>query len=207
MANTISKIGVFCGSHTGIRHEYMTAAINLGRLMAQSNVELVYGGSSVGLMHQLAKSVKRYGGRVTGVIPRFLAEKGLGEKCADELIIVETMHERKAKMMELSDAFIALPGGFGTLEEIFEVITASQLGLHAKPIGFANINGFYGLLLKHLDRMIDEGFVNPAHRETLIASEKIEVLFKNLFTYKAPEYQKYIEIFRDKEHFNVVDQD
>ncbi len=203
MTNNIKKICVFCGSHTGVRHEYMTASINLGRLLAQNNIELVYGGSSVGLMHQLAKSTKKYGGKVTGVIPRFLHEKGLTESIADEIIVVETMPERKEKMMQLADAFIALPGGFGTLDEVFEVITASQLSLHEKPIGLANINGFFGLLVKHMERMIDEGFLNQAHKNTFIISEKIEVLFKNLFTYKAPEVQKYIETVRDKGNYNV----
>lgn len=205
MSTTIKRIAVFCGSHTGVKHEYMGAAINLGKMLAQNNIELIYGGSSVGLMHQLAKSVKKNGGKITGVIPRFLSEKGLAESLADEMIVVESMQERKAKMAELADAFIALPGGFGTLEEVFEVITASQLGLHSKPIGLANINGFYSLILKHIDRMIDEGFVNPMHKETIFASEKIDTLFKNIFNYKAPEYQKYIESVRDGGNFNVKD--
>ena len=200
---TIKRIAVFCGSHTGIRHEYMGAAVNLGKLMAQNNIELVYGGSSVGLMHQLAKSIKKNGGKITGVIPRFLSEKGLAESMVDEMIIVETMQERKAKMAELADAFVALPGGFGTLEEIFEVITASQLGLHTKPIGLANISGFYGLMLKHIDRMIEEGFMNPIHKETIFSNEKIEDLFNKIFTYKAPEHHKYIESVRDGGNFNV----
>ncbi|MDD2564308.1 MAG: TIGR00730 family Rossman fold protein [Salinivirgaceae bacterium] len=200
---TIKRIAVFCGSHTGVKHEYMGAAVNLGKLMAQNNIELVYGGSSVGLMHQLAKSIKKNGGKITGVIPQFLCDKGLAETIVDEMIIVETMQERKAKMAELADAFIALPGGFGTLEEVFEVITASQLGLHAKPIGLANISGFYGLMLKHIDRMIEEGFVNLVHKETIFSDEKIENLFNKIFSYKAPVHEKYIESVRDGGSFNI----
>ncbi len=207
MSNSIKRIAVFCGSHTGVRHEYLTAATKLGKLLANNQIELVYGGSSVGLMHQLARSVKKHGGKAIGVITRFLSEKGLAETAIDELIVVETMQQRKAKMMELADAFIALPGGFGTLEEIFEVITASQLGHHQKPIGFANINGYYGLLLRYFDIMIEEGFVNPKHRNTVVSSEKVDVLLKMLFEYQAPVYQKYVEDVRDFLNFNVVDPD
>ncbi|HPW65622.1 MAG TPA: TIGR00730 family Rossman fold protein [Salinivirgaceae bacterium] len=182
MANDIKKICVFCGSNVGNKHEYMTAAIKLGRLLAENNVELIYGGSAVGLMHQLAKSVKKHGGKITGVIPRFMHEKGLADSIVDEFIVVETMAERKEKMIQLADAFIALPGGFGTLDELLDVIVASQLSLHTKPIGLANINGFYGLLIKFIERMIDEGFLNQAYKDTFVISEKIDILFNNLYT-------------------------
>ncbi|HON19011.1 MAG TPA: TIGR00730 family Rossman fold protein [Salinivirgaceae bacterium] len=203
----IKRIAVFCGSHTGIKHEYLEAATNLGKLLAQNNIELVYGGSSVGLMHQLARSLKKHGGTAIGVIPRFLSEKGLAETTIDQVIEVDTMHQRKAKMMELADAFIALPGGFGTLEELFETTTASQLGLHSKPIGLANICGYYGLLLKFLDTMVELGFLHTQHRNTIVSSDRIDSLLKLIMEYKAPEYIKYVEDVRDFLNFNVIDPD
>jgi len=182
MAKNIQKISVFCGSNVGDKHEYTTSAINLGQLLAQNNVELIYGGSAVGLMHQLAKSVKKHGGKITGVVPRFMHKKGLTDSIVDEIIFVETMSERKEKMIQLADAFIALPGGFGTLDELLDAIVTYQLGLHTKPIGVANINGFYEPLIKLVKHMVDEGFLNQAYKGTFIVSEKIEVLFENIYT-------------------------
>ena len=184
MANDIKKICVFSGSNVGNKQEYTSTAIILGRLLAKNNVELIYGGSKVGLMHQLAKSVKQHGGKIVGIIPCFMHEKGLTDSIVDEIIIVETMSERKEKMIQLADAFIALPGGFGTLDEILDVIVTSQIGLHTKPVGIANINGFYELFIRFIEQMIEEGFLNQAHKNTFIVSEKIEDLFDKIRTYK-----------------------
>lgn len=205
MKSNIEKISVFCGSHIGERQEYIKAAQKLGKIMAQNNIELIYGGAAVGLMRQLSASVKKHGGRVTGVIPHFMCKKGLADNSIDNTIIVESMAARKEKLIELADAFIALPGGLGTLDEIFDVVTTLQLGLHNKPIGLANIHNFYDSLHEYIGKMIDEGFVNPEHKNLFIKSDSIEELFATIMTHKTPEINNYIETVRDKDHYNVID--
>lgn len=197
--NRISAAAVYCGSHHGARPEYAEAARRLGRRMAADGVALVYGGSRVGLMRQVAASVKENGGTVIGVIPEFMARKGLSEPLADRVEVVATMQERKARMAQLADAFVALPGGYGTLEELFEVVTASQLGLHAKPIAVADIGGFYGALRDHALTMVREGFVGAAHAATVFFDDDIDRLYDRLFSYQAPDSSGYIESVRDGE--------
>lgn len=165
------SVCVYCGSHNGARPEYMAAARHLGQLIAERGLQLIYGGGSVGLMGVLADSVLAEGGRVTGVIPEQLAERELAHRELTQLRVVTGMHQRKALMAELSDAFIAMPGGMGTMEELFEVMTWSQLGLHAKPCGILNILGYYEYLLGFLDHQVAEGFLKEPQRNLLQVSE------------------------------------
>ncbi len=171
---------VYCGSHKGARPEYTTAARRLGQHLAEQEIQLIYGGGSVGLMGVLADSVLAEGGQVTGVIPEQLAERELAHKELTHLRIVADMHQRKSLMAGLSDAFIALPGGMGTLEELFEVLTWSQLGIHAKPCGVLNILGYYEGLLGFLDHQVTEGFLKDEQRRLLQVSDDPRDLLKRL---------------------------
>ncbi|MFP5246901.1 MAG: TIGR00730 family Rossman fold protein, partial [Thermoanaerobaculia bacterium] len=160
----MQRICVFCGSNKGSDPAYLDAARNLGTLFAREGIALVYGGGSVGLMGELADAVLHAGGEVIGVIPHALWAREVGHRGLTDLRIVDTMHERKAMMADLADAFIALPGGLGTLEEIFEIWTWAQLGLHAKPVGFLDVNGFYTPLMQFLERAARERFLRDEHR-------------------------------------------
>ncbi len=166
-----NSVCVYCGSHTGAQTEYMSAARQLGKLLAARDIHLVYGGASVGLMGVLADSVLAEGGRVTGVIPEQLAERELAHRELTQLHTVTDMHQRKALMAELSDAFIALPGGMGTLEELFEVMTWAQLKIHVKPCGVLNILDYYARLLAFLDHQVVEGFLKDEQRRQLQVSD------------------------------------
>ena len=163
------RICVFCGSNAGARSEYAEAARALATVLAERKLGIVYGGGNVGLMGVLADAALARGGEVIGVIPRKLVDKEVAHRGVTELRIVETMHERKALMNDLSDAFIALPGGFGTLDEFFEVLTWSQLGFHGKPCALLNVAGYYDRMLAMLDHAVTERFLRPAHRELVIA--------------------------------------
>lgn len=187
------RVCVFCGSHAGNDDDFILQTIELGKLLASNNHELVYGGANVGLMKILAENFMQNEGYATGVIPHFLAKKHLVQPNLQETILVETMQERKHKMAELADAFIALPGGYGTLEELFEVTTASQLGLHKKPLILGNINGFYDHLIAHRDTMIANGFVDETHRNTIINSTNANEMINAIASYAAPDTPKYIE--------------
>ena len=159
------RLCVFCGSAGGVRPGYTAVAQQLGREMAQRDVGLVYGGGGIGLMGILADAVLDAGGEVTGVIPRGLASKEVAHPALTTLHVVETMHQRKAMMAELADAFLALPGGFGTFDELFEIITWSQLGIHRKPIGILNADGYFDPLVSLIDHAVDEGFATPETRD------------------------------------------
>lgn len=174
------RICVFCGSRSGGRPEYAAAARDLGVLLAGHNLCLVYGGGKVGLMGVLADAVMAAGGEVIGVIPASLADREVAHGGITELRVVSTMHERKALMAELSDAFIALPGGFGTLDETFEILTWAQLGLHTKPCGILNAGGYFDSLLVFLDSAVQEGFLQPAHRKLLLQAENPDMLLRKL---------------------------
>jgi uncharacterized protein (TIGR00730 family) len=163
------RICVFCGSNSGVRSEYAEAARALAVVLAEHKLGIVYGGGNVGLMGVLADAALGVGGEVIGVIPQSLLDKEVGHRGVTELLVVETMHERKALMNDLSDAFIALPGGFGTLDEFFEVLTWSQLGFHGKPCALLNVAGYYDRMLAMLDHAVAEGLLRPAHRELVIA--------------------------------------
>ena len=165
----MKRICVFCGSNAGARSEYAEAARALATVLAERKLGIVYGGGNVGLMGVLADAALARGGEVIGVIPQKLVDKEVAHRGVTELLVVGTMHERKALMNELSDAFIALPGGFGTLDEFFEVLTWAQLGFHGKPCALLNVAGYYDGMLAMLDHAVTERFLRPAHRQLVIA--------------------------------------
>ena len=176
----MEKICVFCGSSFGRHHEYSDAARALGRTLLNHDVGLVYGGGHVGLMGEIARTVLEGGGHVTGVIPRSLADRELAYREVTDLRIVESMHERKALMAELSDGFIAMPGGLGTMEEFFEVITWSQLAFHNKPCGLLNVKGFYDPLIHFIDQIVEKGFADASNREMILIDDNPEALIIKL---------------------------
>jgi uncharacterized protein (TIGR00730 family) len=188
----IRRVCVFCGSSTGSDPTFAEAARELGRLFAREGIALVYGGGSVGLMGEVADAVLSSGGEVIGVIPHALWAREVGHRGLTDLRIVDTMHERKAMMADLSDAFIALPGGLGTLEEIFEVWTWAQLGLHAKPLGFLDVNGFYTPLMDFLDRAVRARFVKEAHRAVAMVARDPEALLRRFENWEPPKVEKWI---------------
>ncbi len=186
------RIGVFCGSSAGARAEYSEAARELGRLLAERGMGLVYGGASVGLMGVLAEAALAGGGEVIGVIPGALRDRELAHPRLTDLRIVETMHERKALMSELSDAFIALPGGAGTLDELFEIWTWAQLGLHRKPIGLLDVCGYYRALEAFLDQAVREQFLQSRYRAMLLVASRVPELLERLCTYQPPMVEKWL---------------
>jgi hypothetical protein len=167
---TLKRVCVFCGSSPGRRREYARAATELGVLLARRRIGLVFGGGRVGMMGRLAQAALDGGGEVIGVIPRFLHEKRVAFAGLSDLRVVGSMHERKALMAELADGFIALPGGLGTLEETFEVLTWAQLGMHGKPCGLLDVAGFFAPLLRFLDQVTAEGFIDAAHRGMVLSA-------------------------------------
>jgi uncharacterized protein (TIGR00730 family) len=187
----IERLCVFCGSSPGRDPGFLGAARAFGALLAREGIALVYGGGHVGLMGILADAALAAGGRVVGVIPRALWDREVGHRGLTELRVVDTMHERKATMAALADAFVALPGGLGTLEEIFEVWTWGQLGIHAKPCGFLDVNGYYAPLLAFLDQAVDRGLVRPQHRAMAIVEDDAETLLRRLAEYEPPRVEKW----------------
>ncbi|WP_246943805.1 TIGR00730 family Rossman fold protein [Bacillus pinisoli] len=173
--NELKSVCVFCGSSTGAHPEYIEQAKKLGALLAEQGIELIYGGGNVGVMGEISRTVMAHGGKVTGVIPKLIHER-VDHVELTNLHIVENMHERKAKMYELSDGFIALPGGIGTLEELAEVMTWYQIGYHAKPIALFNINQFYGKFMDLLEHMVSEGFLKEDYLTSVIVEENPEKL-------------------------------
>jgi uncharacterized protein (TIGR00730 family) len=177
---------MFCGSSVGGRPEYAAAARRVGELIAGRGLGLVYGGGNIGLMGVLADAALRAGGEVVGVIPAALQAKELAHAGLTELFVVGTMHERKAKMADLSDAFAALPGGYGTLDELFEILTWAQLGIHTKPVGLLDLGGFFAPLLAALDHMVGERFVRPRHRALVRVADTPEGLLDALLNAPSP---------------------
>ncbi len=188
----MKSITVFCGSSAGTDKVFMVQAFDLGCVLATNNIQLVYGGAKIGLMGAVADGALSLNGKVIGVLPNFLRSKEIAHDKLSELIIVDSMHQRKAKMNELCDGFIAMPGGFGTMEELFEVLTWAQLGLHKKPIGLLNTNGFYNSLIAMIQEMLDKGFLKAINQEMLIVSDSIEDLLLKMNEYEAPEVGKWI---------------
>lgn len=187
------RVCVFCGSNSGARPEYQTAALKFGQLLAERGLGLVYGGGNVGLMGALADAVLASGGSVIGVIPRALLLKEVAHPGLTELRVVPSMHERKALMAELADAFVALPGGIGTLEELFEVWSWAQLGLHRKPCGLLDVAGYYAPLIQFIDYSVDEGFVHSPHRGMLCVETDGALLLDRLARYQPPAMPRWIE--------------
>lgn len=188
----IKRLTVFCGSSFGTDKIYEEQAYELGKQLASQKIGLVYGGAITGLMGTVANGVMENNGEVIGVLPHFLQGKEIAHNHLTELILVETMHERKTKMNELSDGVIVLPGGYGTLEEFFEMITWAQLGLHQKPIAILNINGFYDDLLQMIQTMVDKGFLKEINQKMLIVDKNIESLLNKIKNYEAPKVDKWI---------------
>ncbi len=180
MDAALKRICVFCGANTGARPAYALAARELASLMARQRTGLVYGGGNVGLMGILADTMLEAGGEVIGVIPASLVAREVAHSGLTELRVVQTMHERKALMNELSDAFIAMPGGFGTLDELFEILTWSQLGIHGKPSGLLNVAGYYDDLLVMLDHAVTEELLRPEHRTLLMTEADPGLLLRRL---------------------------
>lgn len=189
----MERICVFCGSNRGAREEYADAARAVAAALVRNGVTLVYGGGRVGLMGIVADEVLRLGGRAIGVIPRPLWDREVGHANLTEVRIVETMHERKATMADLSDGFIALPGGLGTLEEIFEIWTWAQLGMHSKPCGFLDVAGYYAPLMHFLDRAVEEAFIRADLRNVAIVDSDPERMLAKFRDYVPPAVQKWIE--------------
>ncbi len=186
------RLCVFCGASIGRLPRHAEVAAQLGRSLAEAGIGLVYGGATVGLMGTVADAARAAGGEVIGVIPRSLAEKEIAHSGLSALHVVGSMHERKALMAELSDGFIALPGGIGTFEELFEIWTWAQLGYHAKPVALFNVDGFYDRLLAFLDQVTDEGFLKPVHRGMLITEREVGALLSAIRSYEAPTVPRWI---------------
>jgi uncharacterized protein (TIGR00730 family) len=186
----MKRLCVFCGSGYGAHPAYRRAAKQLGAALVREHIGLVFGGANVGLMGELAKAVLHAGGDVVGVMPRGLVEKELAFVELADLRIVDSMHERKALMADLSDGFVALPGGLGTLEELFEMLTWAQLGIHNKPCGILNVEGFYSGLLGFLDHTVDQRFVEREHREMIVVDDDPDELIRRFRAYRAPQMDK-----------------
>jgi len=186
----LQRICVFCGSSEGARPEYLQAARMLGEAMLARGIGLVYGGANVGTMGQIASTVLAGGGEVIGIIPQDLVQKEVAFKELQDLRVVQSMHERKALMNELSDGFISLPGGLGTFEEFFEALAWGQLGIHTKPSGILNIQNYYGKLLDFLDNAVTESFMQPEHRDMLLVHEDPATLLDLFETYEPPDVDK-----------------
>lgn len=189
----MKRITVFCGSSSGTEEIYTSQATLLGQTLAKRNIELVYGGANVGLMGAVADGVLKNGGKAIGVLPNFLRSKEIAHKQLTELILVDTMHERKTKMNDLCDGVIALPGGFGTLDELFEMLTWGQLGLHKKPIAILNVDGYYDALIVFIQTMTDKGLLNEVNQQMLLVSDTIDDLLDKMENYVPPTTGKWIE--------------
>lgn len=188
----MKRVTVFCGSNMGSDKNFQSQATFVGKTLAKNQIEVVYGGAKVGLMGALADGALSEGGRVIGILPKFLSLKEIVHDGLTELIMVETMHKRKTMMNELCDGVIALPGGFGTLEELFEMTTWAQLGLHKKPIAILNTNGFYDALIVMIQSMVDNGFLKAENQKMILISDNIEDLLQKMKDYVAPNVNKWI---------------
>lgn len=189
----MKSITIFCGSSFGTDKIFEQQAFLLGQTLAKRNIALVYGGAKVGLMGAVANGALSENGKVIGVLPHFLQKKEVAHEQLSELILVDSMHERKLKMNELSDGVIALPGGFGTMEELFEMITWAQLGLHKKPIAVLNVNGFYDHLITFTKTMVNKGFLKEINQKMLLESDNIKDLLSLMDNYIPPTVGKWIK--------------
>ena len=192
MSVELRRVAVFCGSNHGSDPAYAVAATAVGELLADRGIGLVYGGGDVGLMGVVADAVLAGGGHVNGVIPKHLWDKEVGHTGLSELLVVDSMHERKLAMADRSDAFVALPGGVGTFEELFEAITWTQLGIHEKPVGLLDVAGFYAPLLAFLDSTVDRGFLRPGHRDMILSSTDPSELLDGLAAWEPVTTSKWL---------------
>lgn len=189
----MKSIAVFCGSKDGYIDVYREEAYRVGSILAERGIRLVYGGAKIGVMGAIADGVLNNGGEVIGVIPQFLLNKEVAHENLTNLIIVDTMHQRKLKMYELSDAMMTLPGGWGTMEELFETLTWGQLGMHNKPMGILNINGYYDSLKVLMTMMVHEGFLSEWTKKMVMVNESITDLLEMMEQYDAPELQQFLD--------------
>jgi len=188
----MKTICVFCGSANSKDDAINKAAYHFGKMLAQNRIDIVYGGAKVGIMGSVADGAIDNNGKVIGILPRFFKEKEIAHDQITSLILVESMDERKLKMIEMSDAFVVLPGGYGTFDELFEVLTLAQLGKFRKPLGFYNINNFFNPLLKMFDNMLDFGFISKTHQKLYVQAESPEQLLHLLTNFQAPELKKWV---------------
>jgi len=187
------RLAVYCGSSSGIGLHYIEAARAAGAFLAEAGIDVVYGGGRVGMMGAVAEGALSRGGKVLGVIPEKLKSRELAHEGLTELFLVDSMHARKTMMASLADGFIALPGGWGTLEEVFEVVTWSQLNYHKKPVGLLNVRGYFNHLVAFLDHATTEGFIRPIHRPLLTSAETLDVLLDRLSKLQVPDIGRWIE--------------
>jgi uncharacterized protein (TIGR00730 family) len=190
----MKRICVYCGSASGASTDYVNTAQLVAAAFVEADIELVYGGAQVGVMGAIADAMLAAGGRVIGVLPKGLFRTEVPHSGLTELIEVKSMHERKSKMAEMSDGFVALPGGLGTIEELFEILTWAQLGLHKSPVAILNVNGFYDKLIEYLEHAVAEQFIRPQHKDMIIVENDIESILRKFDTYEAPVTQKWIEL-------------
>jgi uncharacterized protein (TIGR00730 family) len=188
----MKRVTVFCGSSSGNEKVFIDTAFAVGQTLAARSIGVVYGGAKIGLMGAVADGALSRGGEVIGVLPHFLRTKEIEHTGLSELYLVGSMHERKAIMDKLCDGIIALPGGFGTLEELFEMLTWAQLGLHRKPVGLLNVGGFYDGLTEVLQNMVDKGFLKESNRSMLITQSDIDALLEKMTSYEPPQVPKWI---------------
>ena len=186
----MKRICVYCGSNGGGNSSYLQMAEEFGSLLAEQGVGVVYGGGSVGMMGAVADGALSRGGEVIGITPNMFVEMGVIHQGLTTLKVVNTMHERKALMAELSDGFVALPGGLGTFEELFEVLTWAQIGLHQKPCGILNVAGYFDRLVEFLDHAVQERFIKESHRKMIMVEDSPQKLFERLLSYTAPQESK-----------------
>ncbi len=189
----MKNVTVFCGSSNGFRVEYAEAAKDLARCLVERNIRLIYGGGNIGLMGIIADEVMRLGGAVVGIIPESLDKKEVGHRGITELRVVASMHERKALMAELTDGFIAMPGGIGTFEEFFEILTWAQLGFHRKPCGILNVAGYYDGLLALCDNAVGEGFLRDVHRRLILEESEPILLLEKMDNFQPQTIEKWID--------------
>lgn len=185
-------IAVFCGSSSGHDPEFELQAALLGKKLAANNIGLVYGGARVGLMGAIANAALKAGGKVTGIMPHFLKAKEIDHNGLTEFILVDTMHERKTRINELSDGFIVLPGGYGSMDEFFEILTWAQLGLHQKPVAVLNLKGYYDPLIQLVDNMVEKGFLKQVNRDMLLVDQTIDNLMEKMRSYRPANVTKWI---------------
>lgn len=188
----MNTVAVFCGSKEGYNEAYRETAYGLGAALALAGIGVVYGGGRIGLMGAVAEGALQNGGSVIGVIPSFLQTKEVAHDGLTKMVVTSTMHDRKVKMYELSDAVIVLPGGLGTMDEMFEMLTWGQLGLHQKPVGLLNVNGYYDSLKVLVNNMVQEGFLDENMGEMLLTSDSIDDLLQMMHSYEAPQTDKLI---------------
>jgi len=193
----ISSLCVFCGSSCGLQPEYSYAAVELGKLIAEREIRLIYGGASVGLMTILADTVLKHGGYVTGIMPQRLVDREVAHENLTEMLIVADMQERKAQMAEMSDGFISLPGGYGTFDELFEMLSWNQLNLIRKPVGILNVNDYFNPLISQLDRAVSERFLRQEHRDLLLTHQDPAILLEMMENFRPVEAEKWIDRLKE----------